>query len=299
MSNWTSGGLGAGLHGEHLLCRRCSSFEGGLQAGRWTLHDEEPKFAPDRTCDVEHLKLEVDVDLPKQTVEARATLTLAAAYGPFDEVVLDAVDLEIRSVKDGKGRALKYSYLDRKLRVSFKPKVKDRIDLIIDYRVHRPSGGLYFMGPSEAEPKATWQLWSQGEDEEARHWIPCHDAPHERMTTEILATAAANLTVVSNGELLSVKPRGKKKTWHYREATAYPSYLISLVIGEFVKVEDRWRRCQSSTSSSQRTRRRLGAPSARRPRCSTSSPTCSTTPIRTRSTRRWRCGTSPSAAWKT
>ena len=169
MSNWTSERLLAGLHGEHLRCRRCSGLEEGwraAQAGRWTLQDEEPKYAPDRTCDVEHLKLELEVDLPKQSVEARATLTLAAAYGPFDEIVLDAVDLDIRSVKDGKGRALKFTYLDKRLCVSFRPKIKDRVDLVIEYRVHRPSAGLYFVGPyydaSHGLPTAT----------AAMQWLP-------------------------------------------------------------------------------------------------------------------------------
>ena len=252
MSNWGNAGLESSRHEAH--CRRYhgaadwahrwshAQTEGAAAAlGKWTLREEDPKYAPDRTCDVEHLKLELEVDLPKQSLEARATLSLFAAYGPFSEIVLDAVDLDLHSVTDGKGREHSYSYIDRRLTVSFKPAVKERVELVIAYAVAKPSEGLYFVGPSRHEPNAVWQLWSQGQDEEARHWIPCHDAPHERMTTELIVTTAAQHTVISNGALLSVKARGKKKTWHYREATPYPSYLISLVVGEFVKVEDQWK----------------------------------------------------------
>ncbi|MCA9759873.1 MAG: hypothetical protein KDA27_29015, partial [Candidatus Eisenbacteria bacterium] len=73
---------------------------------QWTLKEESPKFAPDRTCDVRHLRLDVTPDLPKRTIVATATLSLSASYGPFDHIRLDAVDLDIRSVRDSRGTDL-------------------------------------------------------------------------------------------------------------------------------------------------------------------------------------------------
>lgn len=223
----------------HSHARVCRAGHGAFR--KWTVRDEEPKYAPDRTCDIEHMRLELEIDLPKQMLEATCTHRLRAAYGPFSEITLDAVNLEIRSVQDSEGRSLAYSYLDKKLVVSFPRPVRDTIDLEIRYRVERPSHGLYFIGPWPGEEKAEWQVWSQGEDEEARHWIPCHDAPHERMTTEMIVTADAKYHAVSNGKLVSAKTRGRKTTWHYVESTAYPSYLVSLCVGVFARIEDRWR----------------------------------------------------------
>lgn len=217
----------------------CRSYHRG--GGKWTLKEEDPKYAPDRTCDVEHLRLEIAVDLPRKHLDAVCTQRLRAAYGPFDSITLDAVDLRIRWIRDGGGRELDYTYLDRKLAVRFPKKIRDTVDLVISYEVDDPVLGLYFVGPSEIEPKATWQLWSQGEDEEARYWIPCHDAPNERMTTEMIVKVDSRYTVVSNGALKGVAEKGGKRTYHWLESVPHVSYLITLVVGEFVRIADEWK----------------------------------------------------------
>jgi aminopeptidase N len=221
---------------ERTVCRHL-----GDGIGRWTLREEAPKYAPDRTCDVEHLRLDLKVDLPHKHIEAVCTQRLRAAYGPFDMITLDAVDLKIHSVKDGKGQNLRHTYLDNKLTIRFPRRIADAIDLVISYEVDHPDMGLYFVGPTDAEPNATWQLWSQGEDEEARYWIPCHDAPNERMTTEVLVTVDEGFTAISNGALLSVKKKGGKRTFHFLESVPHVSYLITLVVGAFSRLEDQWR----------------------------------------------------------
>ncbi len=231
------GWFGSSVASGWAVCRQLHAA-----AGKWTLKEEPPKYAPDRTCDVEHLRLDIDVDLPRRHVEAICTQRLRAAYGPFDSITLDAVDLKIRSIRDGAGRDLPHTYLGGKLSVRFPRKVKDTAELVIAYHVDHPALGLYFQGPSEAEPEATYQLWSQGEDEEARYWIPCHDAPNEKMTTEMAVTVDPRYTVVSNGALLSVTEKRRKKIHHFLESVPHVSYLITLVVGEFVRIEDRWRR---------------------------------------------------------
>ena len=44
---------------DRMVCRHLHGA-----AGKWTRKDEDPKYAPDRTCDVEHLRLDLTVDLP-------------------------------------------------------------------------------------------------------------------------------------------------------------------------------------------------------------------------------------------
>lgn len=226
-------GTGGGNEDGRLVGRRGA-------AERWTRRDEEPKYAPDRTCDVEHLSLELAVDLPGRSADAVCTQTLRAAYGPFDRITLDAWDLRIRSVRDGRGRDLPYTYIDRKLTVRFPEPVAESERLVISYRVEEPVDGLFFVGPDECEPGVEWQLWSQGEDEGARHWIPCHDAPNERFTVDLRVTAESKYACIANGALVSSEERGGKRTWHYSEGVAIPSYLVSLVVGVFNRIEDRW-----------------------------------------------------------
>ena len=70
------------------------------------------------------------------------------------------------------------------------------------------SRGLYFVAPSEADPKAPHQVWSQGEMEENRYWLPGYDFPNDKATSEMIATVPAAYTVVSNGVLVETTDAG-------------------------------------------------------------------------------------------
>lgn len=220
---------------DRMICRHLHGA-----AGKWTRKVEEPKYAPDRTCDVEHLRLDLSVDLPGKSMEALCTQSLRATYGPIETITLDACDLDIRSVKDGRGRDLPHTYLNHKLTVRFPEPITETAQLLISYRVQDPIDGLFFFGPEEHEPDARPQLWSQNQDEGARHWIPCHDAPNERFTVELVVTAPQEFAVICNGALRSVEANDGRRTWHFHEGVAIPSYLISLVVGVFNKIEDHW-----------------------------------------------------------
>jgi aminopeptidase N len=221
---------------DRMVCRHVYGA-----AVKWTRKEEDPKYAPDRTCDVEHLRLDLSVDLPGKSVEAVCTQSLRATYGPFEAITLDACDLDIRSVKDGAGRDLPHTYLSHKLHVRFPEPVAETAQLVIAYRVQDPADGLFFFGAEEHEPDARPQLWSQGEDEGARHWIPCHDAPNERFTVELVVTVQQEFAVICNGALRGVaEANDGRRTWHFHEGVAIPSYLVSMVVGVFNKIEDRW-----------------------------------------------------------
>ncbi len=209
-------------------------------AGKWTRKEEDPKYPPDRTCDVEHLRLEIKVDLPGRAIEAVCTQALRAAYGPIREITLDACDLDIRTVRDATGRDLPYTYLKDRLTVHFPDPVPQTTQLVIAYRVQDPADGLFFFGPDEHEPNARPQLWSQGQDEGARHWFPCHDAPNERFTLSMVVQAPEEFAVICNGACQGVESSNGWRTWRFHEGVAIPSYLVSLVVGVFSKLEDRW-----------------------------------------------------------
>ena len=45
------------------------------------------------------------------------------------------------------------------------------------------------------------QCWTQGQDDDSRHYWPCIDHPIEKFTTEVICTAPAGNFVLSNGVL--------------------------------------------------------------------------------------------------
>ncbi|MBI1805537.1 MAG: HEAT repeat domain-containing protein, partial [Ignavibacteria bacterium] len=91
-------------------------------------------------------------------------------------------------------------------------------------------------------PNKQWQVWSQGEAEDNHYWFPCYDYPNDMATSEMIVTVNDNFTAISNGKLIEVKKDSKKHkaTYHWFEGKPHVSYLISLVVGEYVEVKDSW-----------------------------------------------------------
>ncbi|HLG73204.1 MAG TPA: M1 family aminopeptidase, partial [Chloroflexota bacterium] len=99
-----------------------------------------------------------------------------------------------------------------------------------------PQKGMYFLEPDEAYPDRPRQIWTQGQAEDTRYWIPSFDFPNQKLTTELIATVPEHLTVVSNGRLVS-REGGR---WHFSQEVPHPAYLMTFAAGEFSLVEDRW-----------------------------------------------------------
>jgi aminopeptidase N len=209
---------------------------------------QELKFAADRPIDIKHIHLKATVDLEKKRLECRATLFLTAER-KLSTITLDAVGMEIKSVEYLPGRPAqpaKASFQNdgERLRVFLEQPLRagTPAEIRIDYVVTDPERGLVFYGPTEAEPNVPYQVWSQGEAVDNRHWIPCADQPNERLTSELVITTKSDLDVLSNGKFVSRTDHGNgTATFHWAQRKDHVPYLISLVVGKFAKVEEKWR----------------------------------------------------------
>lgn len=208
---------------------------------------EPLRAAADRPVDIHNIRLDLRVDLPKKTVDGRATLQLCNLR-PLSSFALDAVDFEINKVSlqggDQEEQPNAYHYDGQKLTIAWDKSwpIKHEATLRIDYRVREPKQGLHFFGPTPAEPNVPLQVWSQGEPITNRHWIPCLDQPNQRQTTEIVVTVADGLDVVSNGTLVERHDNSDKTvTYDWREDNPYAAYLITLVVGKFEVVREEWK----------------------------------------------------------
>jgi aminopeptidase N len=124
----------------------------------------------------------------------------------------------------------------------------------IDYRGRITQGrGLYFFKAEPGRPRHPQQVYSGGGTDGNPNWIPTYAAPNDKATWELVARLPANLTVVSNGRLVSDRPDPPARprtagpvgtrthTVHWRQEHPASTYLISLVAAPFKKVSDRWR----------------------------------------------------------
>jgi aminopeptidase N len=202
----------------------------------FALPGDPQHFRRARPFDVTHLRLELALDVPGRGVHGAASLTFARRDPTARVLPLDAVGFTVESVSlEETGAALPFAYDGEALQVTL-GELRAGV-LRVAYRA-RPRRGLYFIAPDADAPARPAQVWSQCQDEDARHWFPCHDAPDMRMTTELVVTAPAGWTVLSNGALLGRAPAGADaERWHWRQDTAHPSYLVTLVAGTFAELD--------------------------------------------------------------
>jgi aminopeptidase N len=194
-----------------------------------------------------HLHLDVRVDLKQHALTGVATLQVRrAAPGPCP-LVLDAVALDVREVRVSSGEGGAVVNAPRET-VAFENDGKELVihmpdvapetttHVVIKYTA-KPKRGLYFFGKSKS-PQSI-QAWSQCQDEDARHWFPCHDKPHVKTPFSARFQVPAGFDVLSNGERTSDSTKGRLRTVTFELKEPLPSYLVTLVVGHFERVRDR------------------------------------------------------------
>ncbi len=220
-------------HRVHDRCG-CGAARGAMEYGAFAARPfafagTPRNFERNRPFAIEHLAADITLDVPKKSISATAKLTVKRIDDDATELELDAVGFTIEKVSVD-GKSAEYRYDGRSLAISLAKSVQTAT-IAVAYRA-TPRRGLYFLEPDEHVPDRPRQVWSQCQEEDARHWLPCHDKPHVKMTTEIAVTAPNGWSVLGNGELTR---SGSKFVWTMNEP--HPSYLLTLVAGEFSVLE--------------------------------------------------------------
>ncbi|MCI0341790.1 MAG: HEAT repeat domain-containing protein [Planctomycetales bacterium] len=211
---------------------------------------EQPLGPETRPYDQEHLALDLRVDIERGTVEGTATHRLRVLRDGIRDLPFHGKDLEVSSATTGDPAAppglasvpCAVARKDDLVLVSLpRPaKLGETLEVKIRYRA-APKRGLWFFRPTKENPETPLQVWSQGQGEDNRHWIPCYDLPDDRLTTEIRATVPAGLAFVSNGEPAAppAKAADGWETHHWRQALPHATYLVSLIAGRFDEVAEK------------------------------------------------------------
>src|SRR3984893_4224253 len=202
----------------------------GLQA-------DEP-FARSRDYDLQHSKIVLRFDVDQKKVIGEVTHSLSILRDPTSRIVFDSVGLTIQSVTVNKSAAKFESTADKIIIPIATATSGDKFDVVIRYE-GKPRKGLYFILPDKDYPNRPRQIWSQGEAEDTRYYLPTYDYPNNRLTTETILTVPAAWLTVANGKLMGVTTAANNmKTWTWRESVPSSTYLITVVAGEFDEVKD-------------------------------------------------------------
>src|SRR5271155_4724630 len=198
-------------------------------------------YARSRNYDLQNIRTHLWFDIEQRQVRGEVTENIMALRDNVSALKFDSVGLTIESVSVD-GRTARFSITPSDLVVALEhPAARgEKHEILIHYH-GQPKKGLYFILPDKNYPLQPREIWTQGEAEDTRYYIPLYDYPNDRTTSEMLVTVLASWITISNGRLVGVtnEPDGTK-TWDWKQSETLSTYLISVVAGEFVERDDTW-----------------------------------------------------------
>jgi aminopeptidase N len=200
---------------------------------------EGPSHAePQKAFDIVHYRLDLAFIPEKRQVKGTVFISFVPEADTVTTILLHAKKLNIDSIFCNGTPVQGWHQTDSLLMISIGHALPaDTATLQIRYSVENPERGLFFNLPDSAARTNYVEIYSQGESEFNRYWFPCWDFPNDRATSEVLATVPDSLLVISNGTLLRVKDnKNGTVTYHWRMDKPHVSYLISVAIGNYVRL---------------------------------------------------------------
>ncbi|NET29861.1 M1 family metallopeptidase [Okeania sp. SIO1I7] len=216
-------------------------FDSENNSKSFELPGAKPHYNPDRPGQVEHIFLDLELDIPNHSFHGNCIISLNPVRSGIDKLTLDAVDLEIQSIKINDAEQT-FDYDGKELQIYLQPATEagKQIKVAIAYAANNPQRGIYFITPDKHYPNKPTQVWTQGEDEDSRYWFPCFDYPGQLSTSEIRVKVPHKFIAISNGELINTEESEDNKTYHWMQKQVHPTYLMTLAVGKFAEIKDEW-----------------------------------------------------------
>ncbi|MBE9191684.1 M1 family metallopeptidase [Gloeocapsopsis crepidinum LEGE 06123] len=201
----------------------------------------KPHYNPDRPGQVEHIFLDLNLDIPNQSYQGTCVTQLKPIRNGIKRLTLDAVNLNIQSVQvDEAPQSFEYDGWQLHIQLETPTVVGQVIKVAIAYAAEQPQRGIYFITPNQHYPNKPTQVWTQGEDEDSRFWFPCFDYPGQLSTSEIRVRVPKPYIAISNGTLINTAEDGDAKIYHWLQEQVHPTYLMTLAVGDFAEIQDEW-----------------------------------------------------------
>lgn len=194
--------------------------------------------------DVQNYTIRVSFDHANRKVFGDTTVTFKPLVAQFSQLELDAVGLDFESVKlEPENYDLQFRTANDKVYVTFNKAYTPNNTISVRFKyTTTPKKGVYFVNEKKFNGKIvnTAQIWTQGEPDEARYWIPSFDFPSDKATSEQIVTVKKGETAIGNGELLEKTENADNTlTFHYKMNVPHSIYLVSLVVGKYIEIKDR------------------------------------------------------------
>lgn len=231
--------LGCGCRA-HVFSGPKTKSEGGVPAHTFawatTQYPQERPVWPTHQC------LELSLNIEKEELSGSNTIQFKVLAQKAESFKVDAVDLFIHEVQVNK-KSVRFSTGDQGITVYLEKAMKrgETGELKITYTCVKPKAGIYFIKPDSKYPDRPTQVWTQGQDDDARYWFPSFDEPRIKCSYEMKIEVPAGYIATSNGALHSESRGGKTWTFLWKSSAQIPSYLVTLTAGKFSEIKEDWR----------------------------------------------------------
>ena len=179
----------------------------------------------------------IDVDwhvtvFPKNGAISGTVVNTLVALKDDPQLLFDCAKLDVASVAIG-GKKAAFKTGGDVLTVGAKAKRGQTLKVRIEYR-GMPEAGIYFVPAARAFPATGPVVYTQGEMEDNRYWLPTYDSPDDKATSRGRITVPAGWSVLSNGKQGPVR----NSTWSWSMDKPHSTYLISFVAGPYTQIAD-------------------------------------------------------------
>lgn len=181
-----------------------------------------------------HLSAHLQWDTLQFAVSGRVQLSFQLEQSLEDSLRLHGSNLEI---SDARLDEVSVSWVMRQGELIIPlthPLKKGSHQLTFNYRA-QPQQGMYFAGWRDSSLCHPRQIYTHGQGNLHRHWIPLYDFPDDKYTWDLHMAFDSAYTVLASGQLVSAVPAedSRIKTWHYRMDEPIPPYTAVIAIGVY------------------------------------------------------------------
>ena len=156
-----------------------------------------------RDADLQHLGLDVHLDLEAGRLYGTATNTFKMLREGTRSLRLHAQEVDIREILDSDGRALGFRREGTTLEVDLEEvlAVGDEVAIEVRFKAEPSS---HYLSTIEDRGAFVPEAFASGQDGGLRRWIPTWDAPGDLTKIDVIARVRDDMYVVSNGVLVAV-----------------------------------------------------------------------------------------------
>ena len=198
-------------------------------------------FARDRerTYDLIHVDWSVSFDEEKAAIFGDVTNTLAPLK-PTNEIDLDCGKLTVRRVTvNGEPTEFKLDKETLRVMLNQQAKAGERLEVRVVYH-GVPEAGVYFIPASRAYPAHTSMIYTQGEAEDNRYWMPSYDFPNDKASSSAHITVKPGQYALSNGKLERIDKTDTAWTYNWTMPQPHSTYLNAFIAGESDTGHEDW-----------------------------------------------------------